>query len=148
MNTWIIGCRKDGPRPRSTYPNARNILSKIEQGIVFDLFRYTSMNSTVTPNLFMMGGRLSGMGPISNYTITSNSISWKSQQSTTFTLVRGGIVADRILIPTPPCNINLCSPITIWIVAGILWPIPTYINISSAITRGKVAGHTWPMSTT
>ena len=81
-------------------------------------------------------------------TITTNSISWKSQQPTTFILVMVGIVAGIRPISTSHFNINLCSPIGRGIVAGLLWPIFTFINKSSAITRGRLYVQTWPTSTT
>ena len=59
----------------------------------------------------------------------------KSQQSTTFTLVRGGIVTDRIPISKSPFHINSCYPISRERLADILWPRAISINVSSAIKR-------------
>ena len=70
--------RKAGPRPGYTYPNVINTFSKIEQGRVVDLFRPTSMSCTVKPNISYFLGRMAGMVPILKSTITTNSISWKT----------------------------------------------------------------------
>ena len=58
-------------RPRPTFPNAINTFSNIEQGRVVDLFRPTSMYCNITPNLLFLGGRVDGLGPISNSLITT-----------------------------------------------------------------------------
>ena len=123
-------------------------LSNIEQVRVVDLFRHTSISYTVTPTISSSGWRVDGMGPMSNSPITTNSISWKSQQSTTFILVMGGIVAGLRPISTSPFNINFCSQIARGRVDGLLWNTSTSINISSVITRGIVDGQTWPTPTT
>ena len=147
MITWMMGGRRFGPRPSSSYTNAINTFSKIEQGGVVDIFRPTSMSCTFTPTIYSWGGRLAGLVPISNSPITINSISWKSQKSTTFTLVRVGIVAGRRPKSTSPFNMNYFRPIARGRVAGILWPRSLSINISSVIKRDRVAGNTWPTST-
>ena len=141
---WMMVGRGAGPRPRSISHNAIKTFSNIEQVIVVDLFSPTSMSFTLTPTISSSVGRVAGVEPISNSPITINSISWKSQQYTTFTLVRGWIVAGRRPISTSPFNINSCYPIARVRVAGLLWPRSTYINISSATKRGRVASHTWP----
>ena len=72
----------------------------------------------------------------------------QSQQSTTVTLVIGGILAGMRTIFISNFNINSCYPIARGILAGILWPRSTSINLFYTITRGRVSSHTWPMSTT
>ena len=148
MITWIMGGIRAGPKPRSTFPVAINTFYNIEQIIVVDLFSTNNMHCNITPTISSYGGKLAGLGTISNSPITTNSISWKSQQSTTFTLVWGVIVIDRIPISTSPFNINYCSPIARGSVAGLLWPRSTSTNISSTIKRIRVAGHNLPTSTT
>ena len=64
----------------------------------------------------------------------------QSQQSTTVTLVIGGILAGMRTIFISNFNINSCYPIARGRLAGILWPRSNFTNISSAITRGKLAG--------
>ena len=108
----------------------------------------TSTSCTVTPIISPSGGRVTGQVHISNSTITTNSIYWKSQQSTTSTLVMGLIVSGRRPISTSPLNINYCSLAARGRVAGLLWPRSTSINISYIITIWRVGGHTWPTSTT
>ena len=98
MITWIIGGRRYYPRPRFTSPNSINCFYSIEQGIVVDLFSPNSLSWNITSTISSLGGRLAGLGTISNSPITTNSISWKSQQYTMFTLVRGGILPARRLI--------------------------------------------------
>ena len=147
MITWMMGGKRDGPRPISTYPNDINTFYNIEQGRVVNLFSPTYMSCTITPTISYSVVRMDGMGPISNSPITTNSISIKRQQYTTLTLVRGLIVAGRRPICTSNFNMNSCSHIARGRVSDILWHISTYINISSAIKIGIVAGRTWPKST-
>ena len=78
MITWIMGGIRSGPIPRPTSPNAFNNFSNIEQGIVVYLFSTTYMSYTFTPSIYSLVGRVAGKVPISNYPITTNSISWKS----------------------------------------------------------------------
>ena len=113
-----------------------------------DLFSPTSFSWNVTPTISSSRGRVDILGPISNSTITTNIISWKIQQSTTFALVRGGILACCIPISTSPFNMKLCSLVAKGTVAGLLWLRSTYINISSAINRHRLDCHTWPTSRT
>ena len=148
MTTRMMGVRRAGPRPKSTSPNSIKNFYNTEQGRVFDILRPNSMSFPVTPTIYSSGGSVDSMEHISNSSITVNIISWKSQQSTTFNLVMGGIMAGMIPIYTYPFKINSCYPIARGRVAGLLWTISTYINIYSNITRGRVTGHTWPASKT
>ena len=148
LMTWMMGGRRAGPRPRSTYPNYINNFSNIEQVRVVDLFRPTYMFCTVTPTISSLGGIVAGMEPISNPPITTNIISWKSQHYTMFTLVRWLMVAGQRLISAYPFKIKSCYLIARGILAGILWPRSTSINLFYTITRGRVSSHTWPTSTT
>ena len=78
--------RRYGLISKSSYIIAINTISNIEQGIVVDLFIPTSTSFTITPTIYSLGGRVAGMGPISNYpTTTTNIISWKIQQYNMFT---------------------------------------------------------------
>ena len=147
MIAWMMGGRRVGMIPISTSINTIDNLSNIEQGRVIDILNHTSMYCTFTPTIYSPGGRVASMGHMFKYFITNHSISWKSQQSTTFNLVRGVIVSVWRPISTSPFNMNSCSLIAIGRVSGILWLRSTYINIYSAIMRGRVAGHTWPTST-
>ena len=148
MITWMMGGRRSGPRPRSTSHNAINTLSEIGQGQVVDLFGPTSMYCTITPTISSLVEIVSGMRPISKSPITTNNISWKSQQSTIFTLVVGKIVVGMRPISNSPFGIKYCLLIAIGIVAGLLWPRSTYIKVSYIIKRVIVAGQNWPTSTT
>ena len=148
MIAWMTGGRRAGPRPRCTSLNAINTFYNIEQGRVVDLFIPTSIFCTFAPNISPLVVIVAVMVHISNSPITANSISWNSEQSTTFILVRGVVVAGRRPISKSPFNINSCYPIARVRVAGILWRISTSINIFSAIRRGIVSGHTWPTSMT
>ena len=145
--TWMAGGIRDGPRPISTPPTAVNTFSNIEQGVMVDIFRPTFKSWTITPTISYWGVRLSGMGPIPNSLIITNSISWKSQQYTILTLVIGVTVAGMRPISTSPFNTKSCPPIARGRVAGLLWNISTPINISSVITGGRVAGKNWPTTT-
>ena len=113
MITWMMGVEWAGPRPRSTSTNDITTFYNIEQGIVVDIFIPTSMYCIIISTISSSGGRVAGMGPISNSPIATNSISWKSQQSTTFTLIRWGIVAVQRPIFTSPFNTNSFFPIAI-----------------------------------
>ena len=146
--TWMMVGRRACLRPISKYPITINILSNIEQGIVSNIFRPTYTSCTITPTIFYSGVRVSGMGTIPNSPIITNSISWWSQQYTTFNLVMGGIVDGMRPISTSPFNINYFSPIARGRVAGLLWPRPTSTNTSSVITRGICSVCKIPMSTT
>ena len=106
------------------------------------------MYYTVTPTISSLVARVAVLAHISNSPITTNNISLKSQQSTTFALVMGLIVAGLRPISTSPLNINYYYPITIGRVAGIFWTRSTYINRYSVITRGRVAGQNLPTSAT
>ena len=130
MITWMMGDKRAGTRLRSTSPNTINNLSNIEQGKVVDIFRPNYMSCNTTPTISSMGVRVTGIGTIYNSPITTNSISWKSQQSTTFNLVMGRLVAGLIHIYISPFNINSCYPIAKVRVAGLLWPRSTSINTS------------------
>ena len=103
---------------------------------------------TVIPTIFYLGVRVAGLGPIYNSYITTKSISWKSQQYTTFALVGGGLVDSQRPISTSPFNINYFYTDARGRVAGILWPRSTSINIPSTIMRVRVAGRTLPTPTT
>ena len=148
MINWIMGSRRDGPRPRSTSTNAITTLSNIEQGQVVDPFGPNYMSYIINPTISSLGEIVSGLGPLSNSLITVNSISWKRQQSTTFALVMGEILAGLRHIVTSHFNTNYFSLIDIERVTVILWPRSTSVNISPTITRGIVARKTWPTSTT
>ena len=106
------------------------------------------MYFTVTSTISSFRGRVAGIGPISNYPVITNSISWKSQQYITFTLVMGGIVSGMRPISTSSFNTNPFPLIAKGRLAGILLPVSTFINIFSVITRGRLAGQTWPTSKT
>ena len=113
-----------------------------------DLFRPTSMSFNFTPTISSSGGIVDVLGPIFKHPITTNSISCKSQQYTTFNLVMGGVVASWRPISTSPLNINSCYLIARGRLAGLLWPRSTSIIISYVIIRGRVDGRTLPTSTT
>ena len=74
---------------KSTSLNTIQKISSIEQGGLVDIFGRTSMSFTTTPNIPSFGGRVVGMGPTYNYSITTNSIALKIQQSTALNLVMG-----------------------------------------------------------
>ena len=143
-----MGGRRAGLRHIFMYPIAINTCSSIVQGRGVTLFRHLSLSCTIIPDIFSLGGRVSGMGYISNSIIITNIISCRSQQHTTFTLVIGVVVAGLIPISTSPLNINSYSPIEIVIVAGLLWPRSTFISMSPVIKIGIVAGIKIRMSTT
>ena len=134
--------------PRSASLNAINNFSNIEQKLVVDIFGSTSISCTITPTIYYLGERVSGLGLISKSSINTNSISWKCQQSTTYTLIMGEIVVGLRRISISYFNINYCFLIARGILAGLLWPRSTSINISSATTRRRVSGKTWPTSMT
>ena len=48
--------------------------SNIEQGIVDDIFRPTSISLTITPTIYYLGVTVAGMVHISNFPITTSSI--------------------------------------------------------------------------
>ena len=126
---WIMGGRRASPRHRPTSPNAINYFSDIEQGWVFEIFRLNYMSCTITPTIYSLGGIVAGLGPISNSPITTNIITWKIHQSTTFTLVMGGIVACLRPIPTSTCIITLVPRLLEeeWLVSCYLDPpLSTY----------------------
>ena len=140
--------RRSGRRPISTSPNVINTFSNIEQVRVVDIFRPTSMYYTIPPNTLSLVGRAAGLEPISKLPINANSIYWKSQKSTMFTLVMGEMEADMRDIFIYPFNINSHFLIARVIADVLLWPISTSINISSVNNIGRVAGQTWPTSMT
>ena len=70
----MMGGKRDGPIPISTYPNAINTFSNIEKVIVVDLFSPTSVYCTITPTIYFLGGTVDVLGPTSNSPITTNSI--------------------------------------------------------------------------
>ena len=148
MIIWMMVGIKDGPRPRSTSLNSIKTFSNLEQGRVVDIFCPTCMSCTVIPTISYLGGRVDGIGPISNSPITTNSVSWWSQQYITFALVMGKIVSSLILIYASLFNINSWSLIVRVILAGIWWPRSTSTNIFSTIIRRIIAGIKIPKSTT
>ena len=73
--TWMMGGRRSGLKPISTYPITINTFSNIEQGKVDDIFRPTSMYFAITHTIYYLGVRVAGLGPTSNSTITTSSLS-------------------------------------------------------------------------
>ena len=146
MITWMLGGIRDVPMPRATSLISINTFSNIEQERVVYIFVPTSTPCTVALIILSFGVSVAGLGPISNFPITTKSISLKSQQYITFTLVMVVTVDGRRPISTSPFNINYCYLIARGIVAGGLWPISTSISISSA--RRRVFGHNLPTSAT
>ena len=134
----MIGESRDVQKPRSTSPIAIITLSNIEQERVVYIFRSTFISCTINPTISSLGGRVVVLGPISNSPITTNSISWRSQQLNMFTLVMRRIVAGQRNIFTSPFNTNSCSPITGGRVSVLLWIRFASCNISSAIMRGNI----------
>ena len=127
--TWIMGVGRVGLRHRSTSPNTINTFSNIEPVIVIYLFRPTSTSCTTTSTISSLEVRVAGLLPISNSPTNAKRISWKSQQSNTFTLLIGGIVAVLISISTSPFNINYLPQLREeeWLVSCDLDPtISTY----------------------
>ena len=148
MIIWMMGGIRVGLIPIYTSPNSINTLSNIEQGLMVDIFRHTLMSWNIIPTISYLGVIVDGLRPIPNSPITTNSISWKIQNTTTFTFVIGVIVSGLRSIPNYPLNNNYYSPIARGRVTGLLWSRFTSINISTVITRGIVSGQTWPRSTT
>ena len=73
--TWMMGGRRSGLKPISTYPITINTFSNIEQGKVDDIFRPTSMYFSITHTIYYLGVKVAGLGPKSNSTITTSSLS-------------------------------------------------------------------------
>ena len=71
----MMGGRRAGLKPRSTYPSAINNFYNLEQGRVVNIFGTNYLSCTVTPNISSYGERVDGLGHISNSTIATDRIS-------------------------------------------------------------------------
>ena len=58
----MMGGRRDGLRPISTYSNAINTLFNIEQGLVVGLFGPTYVYFTIPPTISSLGGGIGWSG--------------------------------------------------------------------------------------
>ena len=105
----MMGGRRSGPRSRFTSPNVINSFSHVEKVIVVDLFRPTHMSCTVTPTTSSVVSIVSGLGTIYKSLVITSSMSWKKQQSNTFTLVIGVIVTGQYLYPHLPSTSTLVT---------------------------------------